>query len=165
MTIEQVKVQNGISDECRAAISSVLSSTQTNYKGKIDALGNEKESGTNKPLLYIHGITSAGSTLGLTDFQGATIKATTAGVETTLAANEFTVTAVSAGPTILSLAVVNDYSLSMRDQDLDLVREIETDLFTYLPAVYEAEVVYFSSIVSKKLAYTTTQASILNAAA
>jgi hypothetical protein len=66
---------------------------------------------------------------------------------------------------LLSIGVVNDYSASMLEQDLDTVARIERDLFEILPPIYEAEVSVFSEQITLQQAYTEDEDAVLQAVA
>lgn len=65
--------------------------------------------------------------------------------------------------TVFSVSVVNDYSGSMADADLELVSEIQTALFEALPPIFETEVVYFADLADTVLPFTTDRDAVLGA--
>jgi hypothetical protein len=160
LTLEELRTQNGITDPCRHAVEGVLSDFETNFKGKLVAYGSQGST------LYVSGVSSSGAPLAAVDFQGASVTAISNGVETPLAPGDFTVSALagSASP-LMSISAVNDYSGSMRDEDIDTVAQIETELLTYLPGIYEGEVIDFSDSVEVRLPFSSSSQAVLGAVA
>ncbi|HEX2882461.1 MAG TPA: VWA domain-containing protein, partial [Polyangiaceae bacterium] len=65
---------------------------------------------------------------------------------------------------LLSLQFVNDYSASMRDDDLDIVATIHNDILDVLPsAIYEGEATYFSTEVTVKQPFTDDESALRSA--
>jgi hypothetical protein len=65
---------------------------------------------------------------------------------------------------LLSLQFVNDYSASMRDDDLDVVSTIHNDILDVLPsAVYEGEATFFSTEVTVKQPFTDDESALRSA--
>ncbi|HMJ03636.1 MAG TPA: vWA domain-containing protein, partial [Conexibacter sp.] len=58
-------------------------------------------------------------------------------------------------PDLLSIAVVNDYSASMLDGDLDDVEDVERSFMRCLPPVHETEVIRFSELVTTVLEFSS----------
>lgn len=153
MTLEELYVADEISDECRDELESFLPEPENTFENRLISLG-ETVADDGSRVFYIHGATHDGAAISADAFAEATVTATVDGETMTLPDEAYTIVRVEAGD-IISLGLVNDYSGSMLDQDLDAVEEIHRDMFTYLPPVYEAEVTQFSDEVDVRQAYTT----------
>lgn len=166
MTYEQVTQQNDITDSCRSAVQSLLPSAENNLIGHMTFLGKETEQGTGNLILYVQGTSSTGAALTAADFAGATVTAATSGIDTVLTSSDFSAAALPTSPDDLaSIGVVTDYSGSMSDGDLDDAAAINTDIFSVLPAIYEAEIWAFSDTLTEIQSFTSDQDSVLAAVA
>jgi hypothetical protein len=166
MTLEELATEDTITDSCRAEIDNYLPDEQTNYEDVIITLGTETSSEDGSRLVYLQGADQAGNALTADAFASATVTVTIGGEATVLAEGEFTVSLVADVPRdLISLGVVNDYSGSMLAEDLRTVAQIETDLFTVLPPVYEAEVTVFSTGVTLKQGFSANSDELLGAVA
>lgn len=162
-TLDDLIKADGISDECRAKVESLLPSPQSNFKSRLFVLGQTRAS-SGERTLYFMGAGAEGNALFTSSPAHVKVSLTVAGQVRALAEGEVSV-ALTASGDLLSLGVVNDYSASMRDSDLDVVSEIETDLFSTLPAIYEAEVTQFSTTVQLKQSFTPDPGKLLSAVA
>jgi hypothetical protein len=154
---------DGLSDECRDKVESFLPEPQTNFESRIAVLDDAiDESGAR--TIYFVAADGSGQAIDPRVAADLSVSVTVEGTAKVLVQGEFTLEIPQVGD-VLSLSVVNDYSSSMRDADLDDVAEIEHDLFTYLPSIYEAEVTQFSEFVSVKQPFTSDQSAVLAAVA
>ena len=162
MTLQEVKAQNDVSDNCRAAVVSLLERTQDNFRGRVISMGNRVGAG-NQPTVYFHAVKNDGTTLTAAEIaSNLSVKVTISGIQSTLPASQYTVTPLSgSAESLLSVSMVSDYSGSMRDRDIDTVSEIYTEIFQALPTIYEAEHLIFSHRVVEKQAFTSTPATVL----
>jgi hypothetical protein len=164
MTLEELSTQDTITDSCRAEIDNYLPEEQTSYQDVIVTLGTDTSSTDGSLLVYLHGADTAGNALTADAFASATVTVTIAGEATVLAEGEFTVSLVADVPRdLISLSIVNDYSGSMLVDDLRTVAQLETDLFTVLPPVYEAEVTVFSTEATLKQGFSSSRDELLAA--
>lgn len=162
MTIEELATEDAISDSCRAEIEKYLPPAQTNFKSRVFSMGASVDAAANTTTLYLQGARSDGAAISAAAFASARF-AVSGSVQADLVA---TVRGIGEATTDLaSIAVANDYSASMLAQDLDRVADIQTQLFTCLPPVYEAEVTYFSKTVTVDQPFTTDEALIFDSLA
>lgn len=165
LTLEELVNARKLSDECKARLESFLPQPQDDFDSKLIVLGSEEQADGSLDV-FVYGAHADGKALTTDDFVGAEVSVTVKGTANVLAEGDFTVTAVAEAPgDLLSMAMVNDYSGSMSDSDLKTVAQMETDIFTYLPPVYEASVTYFSTEVTQKLDFTSEQGPLLDAVA
>jgi hypothetical protein len=164
MTLEELTQQNTLSDNCRAQIESYLPQPENNFESKLVVLGTTTDASDGSKLVYLHGTDASGMAFDATDYAALKVEVTVAGQATLLAEGTFTLSAVAQVPADqISVGIVNDYSGSMQAADLTTISGIETDLFTYLPPVYEAEVTLFSTEVMVKQPFTSDKTAILAA--
>lgn len=165
MTLEELMNATTLSESCKASLESYLPQPSTNFTSKLVVLGSaEGEDGS--LTIYTHGVDADGNALDAAAWGELQVSVDVAGEAVVLGEGEFTVTLVADAPgDLLSIGVVNDYSGSMAQGDLQTVAGIETDLFTFLPSIFEAEVTQFSSEVIVKQPFTTDQSALLDAVA
>lgn len=161
LSLDDLAQMDDISDECRDAINGFLSGEQTNAYGKIIFLGSEVDSATGELVVYLHGMTPTGDSVSADDVAGGSLVVTVGGVETTLVSGQFTAAADPASA--LSVSLVTDYSASMREEDLDLVADMYTDLIGVLPPGVEGEALVFSDTVIQQQSFTEDLSSLSNA--
>lgn len=165
LSFDDIQQQNGISDDCRDAVGSLLPSAQNNFTSRLVVLGTDLDE-SNQRRLYVQGIDASGNPLTSDQLKTATVTVIEGSTETVLDAGDFTIEALKDLSTDLaSISVVTDYSGSMTSADLDTAAEIESDIFGILAPIYEAEVILFSETVTQKLSFTEDQAQILAAVA
>lgn len=153
MTLEELYVADEITDDCRAALETLLPREEHTFEGRLVALGSEvAEDGTLR--LFVHGAADDGASLDADAYAEAKVEVVVEGRREALDAEAYSIRRVEAGD-VISLALVNDYSGSMLDADLDVVERIHTDMFTYLPAVHETEVVLFSDAAVVRQSFTS----------
>ncbi len=164
-TLEELMTADEISDSCRDALESWLPDPQNSAEGKLLVLGERVDEDGSR-LLYLQGVDTEGAALTAEALAEATVSIDIGGEATVLAAADISITVVvDIASDIFSIAVVNDYSASMRDGDLDDMELIHTDLFSYFPPLYEAEVTYFSETVDVKLPFSEDADAVLAAVA
>jgi hypothetical protein len=163
MTLDELHVADEISDSCRDALENLLPPPEHNFEARLVALGSDVADDGGRRF-YVHGATHAGAALTTEAFAAAEVRVVLDGETTTLDPEAYTIRRVEAGD-VISLSLVNDYSGSMLDQDLDAVEQIHTDMFTHLPPIHETEVIQFSDEVDVRQAYTTDAEALLAAVA
>ena len=150
-----------MSDDCKISLASYLPAPEQSFEDRLVVLGT-REAADGNLSIYLHGADRDGNALGADAF--ASLGVSVGGV--VLAEGDFTITvAGDLSQDIISLGIVNDYSGSMSEADLDTVAEIETDLVTYLPPIHETEVTFFSTEVTVKQPFTGDRDAILAAVA
>lgn len=107
---------------------------------EIDIDGNLK--------LYVHGVKSTGQAMRLADFQAATVTLDGGSVA-------FTVAPAPAG--VLSMALLADYSTSIRDADLNGLGDVYDTLLGMAPANFESVIVNFSNFIQTGLPAITVK--------
>ncbi len=156
-TVREVFSSDTLSEECRERIEDLLPEAQGTAEDRLVVLGEEEADG--QRLIYLSGFDGEGAAIDADAFAEAAV---TAGGE----AVEAGITRMNELDTdLLSLGVVNDYSGSMRSEDMAKVEEIHTALFEFLPPTFEAEVTYFSEEVTTKQAFTQDREALLAAVA
>lgn len=164
LSFSDVQQQNGLSDTCRDAITSLLPDAQNNFTSRLVLLGADTN-GTGQRILYLQGINTAGTGLTAADFSvsnGAVVTVTQAGVTTTLPASDFTVSSLSAETDgIASLSLVTDYSASMSGDDIDAAGDIFNDVLDVVPsAILESEVSVFSDTVTVRREFSEDETAV-----
>lgn len=154
MTLAEVLTADVVSDECRDVLESWLPEPQNNAEDRVLVLGGAPD-GQGGRVFYVQGLDAEGAAISAEAFAGAEfigaggpINSTEVGV----------VPAADVEGGLVSLSLVNDYSGSMRDEDLEIVEAIHLDLVRYLPPALEAEVVYFSEEVEIRQPFTEDEA-------
>ena len=165
MTLEELQSSGELSDECREALRDLLPEKETTLSNRIVVLGVEHEG--NSATIYMHGVGSGSDVLTSDDFAAGSYTILDAsGSESLLdASSQDTQTLMDWPDGILSMSLVTDYSSSMREEDLDAMADLYTDLVTMVPPVYEAEVVVFTTEVTEKQPYTESQEALVDAVA
>jgi hypothetical protein len=149
---------DSISDDCRDKVESFLPEAQSSFESRVVVLGQTREA-SGARTLFVIGANAEGDAL-FTTVPEVKVSVEVSGQVSVVADADLGVELPLAGD-LLSLSVVNDYSASMRDADLDVVSEIETDLFGLMPPIYEAEVYQFSDMVHTKQAFSEDKAALL----
>jgi hypothetical protein len=163
MTLDELYVADEISDDCRDALENLLPQPEHNFEARLVALGSDVADDGGRRF-YVHGATHGGAALTVEAFSAAQVRVVVDGETTTLDPEAYTIRRVEAGD-VIALSLINDYSGSMLDQDLDAVEQIHTDMFTYLPPVHETEVIQFSDEVDIRQSHTTDAEALLAAVA
>lgn len=188
MTFNELQHSNGLSDGCRDLINSYLPQPEDNFSGQLIVLGNYIDS-DGSVVIALHGADAQGNAIDQSAFAEATVSVdgtilsaqaaqptpigdagADAGASLSAEAGvslegqfSFTFSADITGE-LLSLQFVNDYSASMRDDDLDIVSTIHSDILDVLPqAIYEGEATYFSTEVTVKLPFTDDESALRSA--
>lgn len=160
-TLAEVTKGDDLSDSCRKALESNLPEPQSNFESSLVVLGDVPDGKGGRTIYFIGG-DREGDALFTDTPRAVSVQVTVNGKARVLAEGDFTVELPAEGD-LLSLAVVNDYSASMREEDLDVVSEIETDLFTVLPPLYEAEVTLFSTLATTQQEFSENSEALLSA--
>ncbi|MFT3925981.1 MAG: vWA domain-containing protein [Myxococcales bacterium] len=163
-TLQDLLKADGLSDDCRNKVESFLPDPQSSFESRIAVLDDSLEPTTGARTVYFVAADAQGNAIYPSSASELTVSVMVEGSAKILVEGEFSFELPQTG-NLLSLAVVNDYSASMRDADLDDVAEIEHDLFTYLPPIYESEVYQFSEMVSLKQDFTVDENALLSAVA
>ncbi len=162
MTLTELMEATTISDGCKITVQDFLPDAEENFTGRLVVLGTEENDEDGSLSIFLHGADGDGDALSGDAFEEATVSVN----GTALESGDFSVTlSGELSGELLSLGILNDYSGSMNESDLDTVADIETDLMTYLPQVHETEVTYFSTEVSVKQPFTSDAELLLNAVA
>ncbi len=162
-TLQDLIRSDGLSDECRDKVESFLPEPQSNFSARVAVLGDTVD-GNGVRTIYFVAADADGNAIDPKGAADLSVSATVDGALRLLVTGEFSLELPQLGD-VLSLSVVNDYSASMRDADLNDVAEIEHDLLSYLPPIYEAEVTQFSELVTLRQPFTSDQAALLAAVA
>ncbi len=164
--IDEIQSDEGLSEECREELEPSMEDPEDNFDGRVVTLGSQYDAAGNLAL-YLHGATPTGQALAPADFARATVMVTTAEGETVeLAAGELGLTAVGdSAEDLVSLALVNDYSGSMLDHDLDNVEALQLDIVECLPPATEASVTFFSDEAEVRLGFTEQRGPLAAAVA
>lgn len=162
-TLEDLIHGDTLSDECRKKVESHLPKPASSFASRIVVLGTASRDGGGTTL-YVVGADADGKAL----FDGAPSDVKVhwdIGAETSqLIEVEGDVEVTLKLPEdVFSIGIVNDYSGSMRDEDLANVSEIETDILTILPPVHETEVTQFSEAVTVVQPFTEDKDALLAA--
>jgi hypothetical protein len=152
-----------LTQDCRESLEEHLPENQTNHDERIVVLTAERADGVVSVVL--HGIDSDGSLLTPQEVEDATFVAVDAeGNETVLEPGDASARLLDSDDGgMFSLSLITDYSDSMLDEDLVLISELYSELVTDLPAVYEAEVLAFSSRVTLQQEFSEDTDALLTA--
>lgn len=165
MTLAELVDATTISASCKASLEAYLPQPASNFSSTVVILGSQEEA-DGSLTVYAHGADANGQAIDSAAWADVQVSVEVDGFAQVLAAGDFSMHLVAdATGDLLSIGIVNDYSGSMVQGDLQTVASIETDLFSYVPPVYEAEVTQFSSDVVVKQPFTTDQDALLGAVA
>ncbi len=161
--LEELQGDDGLSDECRAEIAPYLPEPQTSFEGRLVTLGQDSEpSGAHS--LYLHGIGDDGHVFVEDDWAQARVTVWVDGESTELSAADLDVELLGdSAERFVSLAMLNDYSGSMLDSDLDDVEVLQLDVLECLPPNTEGSVTYFSEEVEQVQDFTEDPAALEDA--
>lgn len=166
LTLDQLFEQDKLSEDCRSKIAAFLPKPQTNFRATLAPLGRARSQADGSVSFYLAGADAEGKALDASAFASATVRVRVGGQVETLAAGGFTLSAVASAPADqIAIGLVNDYSASMFDADLDTVATMQKDLFTVLPPAYEAELTLFSELTLVKQPFTTDRTALTAAVA
>lgn len=146
MTIEEVKKIDDISEDCKAAISSLLPSPSNNLGNRLFNLGSDGKGG--RPRLILSGTDGDGSALSFANMQDLELSLVIAGIEQEIPKSSYSVSrALDSASDLVSISLVGDYSGSMASEDIAQVSELFGDFTQHLTPIANFEVIYFSSEV------------------
>jgi len=152
--VDELQQEDGLSDECRADIAPYLPDPVSSFEGRLITLG-EQEDATGAVSLYLHGVDDAGRVFGAAEWDRARVIVWRDGEATELSTADFSVQLLGdSSERFLSIAMVDDYSSSMLDSDLDDVEVLQLDILECLPPRAEGSVTYFSEEILLKQDYT-----------
>lgn len=154
LSLEEVRKADDLSDSCRAAIMNHLQGGSSNIYGRLLPLA--KTVSTTGVRLYLAGISATGEGITKEDFATASLKVDDVAVPQT----DMTVASLSDLAEPVALSIVNDYSGSMRDQDIKDAIAIEETLLACFTSGYEGQVILFSEAAAEKQAFTTDTAKL-----
>ena len=144
---EELEGDDGLSAECRADIAPYLPEPESNFDGRLVTLGHDRDA-VGAVSIYLHGVDDGGHVLTAADWDGARVMVWSDGEAVELAAGELEVEVLGdSSERFMSIAMVNDYSGSMLDSDLDDVEALQLDVLECLPPQTEGAVTYFSEEV------------------
>jgi von Willebrand factor type A domain-containing protein len=166
LTLDQIFEQDTLSEDCRSKIAGFLPDPQTNFRATLVPLGRARSQADGSVSFYLAGVDEAGRALDAAAFASASVSVRVGGRVEALAEGGFTLRAVAEAPADqIAIGLVNDYSASMFDVDLDAIATMQKDLFTLLPPAYEAELTLFSELVEVKQPFTADKNALLAAVA
>ena len=153
LTIENVKYQNSLTDDCRSAIMNLLDGYSTNLEKRLYTLGSE--SNDTSFNLYISGVKVDGSAVKISDFSGLSVSLINSdNTYTDLSKDLIAVSELDPTKTLAAFEFVSDYSGSMREADITMVNTIFSNLLECLPKKTEGEIIEFSNAVQIRQAFT-----------
>ncbi len=130
--------------------------SQNTLVNKIFILGSQIDIDGNL-ILYVNGTAVNGEPLTDVELQNSSVTVTTA-TESTNYINGDSVLTIqpvnSAGDKILSLSLITDYSGSIDDSALNAIGDVFKTILTYLPLVYEAQIINFSDNYHVEIGWT-----------
>jgi hypothetical protein len=159
LTLNDLLHGDSISDDCRNKVESFLPEPQSSFESRLVVLGQSKDA-TGARTLYVIGADAGGHALFTTVPSEVSVSVSAHGKASVVASADLKVDLPNADD-LLSLSLVNDYSASMREADLEVVSEIESDVFKVMPPIYEGEVREFSDDVTITQAFTTSKKDLL----
>ena len=157
MTFRELSEADAVSDECKLGIKDFLPDARNNYINRVVVLGTKTEA-DGAYTIYLHGVDAEGRPIDAEAFREVSVIAWGQMDGILVPDEEMSVTvAGELSGDLISLSFVNDYSASMNDADLEVVADIESDILSLLPSVYETEVIQFSTEVTVKQPFTSDQ--------
>ena len=129
--LEELEGDDGLSAECRAEIAPYLPEPETNFEGRLVTLGQQSQDSGARSL-YLHGVGEDGRAFVEHDWADARVRVSIDGEEIELSAADLNVELLGdSAERFLSIAMVNDYSGSMMDSDLDDVPPAYAELISF----------------------------------
>lgn len=163
MTFGELMNAQSVSDECKEQLQAYLPQAENNFEGRLIVLGQE-EHGDGSLSIFVHGVGSDGVPLTVENFADARLEAVVSGDFVVLGETDWSlVDKAEMDGDLLSIGFVNDYSGSMSADDLRLNAEIETELVSVLPEIFEGEVTLFATDVEQRLPFTDDRNALLDA--
>jgi VWA domain-containing protein len=164
-TLDELLHADSLTPECRNALLSFLPKPETTFKGSLFAPGGARAQGGNIEVM-LQGADKDGAALTSDQLQQLEVSVVVNGKVQALKGADYAFAAAADLPKdLLSIAVVNDYSASMTNGDLDDLEAIERSFFECLPAVHETEVIRFSTTNERAVEFTSDAAKIQKALA
>jgi hypothetical protein len=161
-TVEELLAADSLSQQCRDALLSFLPKPQNSFTGRLIAPGGARLVDGELRVL-VQGADADGAAMTAADLRaGLQLQLELSSGASVVPSDRLSIFfgAADLDPDLLSIAVVNDYSASMLDGDLDDVEDVERSFMRCLPPVHETEVLRFSETVSKVLAFSSEPAAI-----
>jgi hypothetical protein len=157
-SLSDISNSNSVSDECKEAITELLGESQSNINSRILALGRNNE------IMYMVISDSNGSPRGLDSIREKISVSAVHGSDTNaLTANDYTISRAETDTDIfLSFSTVIDYSGSMSGTDIADASRAFSQLYKYLPAFYESEILFFSTDVTLIQSFTSDSIMLLD---
>jgi von Willebrand factor type A domain len=164
-TLAELLMADALSEECREELLSFLPQPQNDFKGRLIAPGGARVDASGEVRVLLQGADAQGAALAEGDLvDELQLRVVGADGEVALDADDFEITATTElDADLMSISVVNDYSASMFERDLDDVEALERDLFECLPAVHETQVLRFSETVQTAIDFSTDRTAVLAA--
>ena len=162
--IDEIDSDEGLSEECRDELRPYMEDPDDNFDGRVVTLGQQLDDAGNLAV-YLHGANDSGTPLEIADYERATVVVTNEdGTTVELAASELSLEAKGdSAESLVSIALVNDYSGSMLDHDLDNVEALQLEVMECLPPSTEASVTLFSDDVLIKQDFTEDRGALATA--
>ncbi len=152
--VDELATEDGLSDECRADIAPYLPDPSDSFDGRLVSLGEQRDA-TGAVSLYLHGIDDGGRVFGEADWAEARVTVWVDGQSTAMLGSDLGAQVLGeSAERFASIAMVNDYSSSMLDSDLDDVAVLQRDVLDCLPPRTEGAVTYFSEEVRLEQDFT-----------
>lgn len=152
--LDELEQEDGLSDECRADIAPYLPDPEDNFTGLV-ALGHEVGPAGGLSV-YLQGDAA--------NWPDAQVTVWMDGTATIVDPADLHIEDVGdSAESLVSIAMVDDYSASMLDSDLDDVEALQLDIAECLPPGTEAAVTYFSEVVTPKLDFTEDRDQLASA--
>lgn len=151
--------KNSISDECRTAVLKYLPETETNFQDKMSLLGIEdlSDSGVTLNLAFSE------STV---DIELFLVKVITDDDTVEVSADDLTMGDLTfSEDKKIGISIVQDYSGSMRDEDLAVSIDIFEKVFGVFDDFVNAEVIAFSDSVVVQQEFTTEKGLVVSSLA
>jgi len=160
-TVDELLEADSLSDECRAALLSFLPKPQNSFTGRLLAPGGARVMDGELRIL-LQAADGEGAAVSSVDLRaGLELGLELSAGKRAVAADRLSFFgAAELDSDLLSIAVVNDYSASMLDGDLDDVEAVERSFMRCLPPVHETEVIRFSETVTRVLEFSSDAAAI-----
>lgn len=162
-TLSELEHAKTLSDECKAEVAAYLPSPSNDFAGRLIVLGKEQHD-DGSLRVFVAGTDAGGAPLSAAEFAAARLSLQGDGAALVDSGVAPVATSFSnLSEDALSLEIVNDYSASMSVADLQDVEQVEDELLTALPPIFEGEVTLFSSQVRVKQSFTTDRGALLDA--
>lgn len=161
-TLSELEHAETLSDDCKADVAAYLPSSSNDFAGRVVLLGQEQHD-DGSLRVFVAGTDAGGAPLSAAAFGAARLSLQDGAALVDSGVTPIATSFSALSEDVLSLEIVNDYSASMSLADLQDVEQIEDDLLTALPPIFEGEVTLFSSQVRVKQAFTTDRSALLDA--